>query len=494
MSFLRVLSVALGVVLAAAGTAFPPSSKAQNRPPDSDAPDEAPQNVVLMIADGAGPATFTMARDFKRYRQGKTGSLEGQDVRLALDAMRLGTIQTFSEDSRVTDSAAGATAFSTGHKTNNGHVGVGPEGRLLATLLEAAEQRGMATGLVATSRLTHATPASFAAHTLDRWRENLIAGQMLQSGADLMLGGGRRHFLPQSREASEREDDRNLVAEAEKTGYTVVTDRTELDEAGALPLLGLFADGHLPYAIDRKGGDARAVPTLEAMTEKALRLLSQSEEGRKNGVFLMVEGSRIDHAGHNNDAAAHLRETLAYDRAVAAARSFAENDGETLLLSTADHGTGGLSLGRNVGGKGRYAWKPAEVAEVEASHGAMMQAIAEGRADPATVLRRQAGIDSLAADEQKMLAEAVEVESDGRLEAALSEIIGRRAVVGWTTGGHTAVDVGLCGMGPGARRFVGHHDNTYIGEALAELMGFDLGALTAELREGDQQAASAESE
>jgi alkaline phosphatase len=307
-----------------------------------------------------------------------------------------------------------------------------------------------------------------------------------------MLGGGRRHFLPQRREASEREDDRNLVAEAREGGYTVVTGREGLDEAGALPLLGLFADGHLPYAIDREEGNVRAVPTLEAMTQKALRLLSRSEEGRENGVFLMVEGSRIDHAGHNNDAATHLRETMAYDRAVAAANGFAEDDGETLLLSTADHGTGGLSLGRNVDGEGRYSWKPAVLGEVDASHNAMMRRIMDGGASPARVLREKAGIDDLTPAERERLNRAAEDEDYGALEAALSEVIGRRAVVGWTSGGHTAVDVGLYGMGPGAHRFAGHHDNTYIGEALAELMGFDLGALTAEMRSGDEAQASAE--
>jgi alkaline phosphatase len=479
----RSLAAAALVLLFAAGTASAQSPPAEGR--------DAPRNVVLMIADGAGPATFTMARDFERYRQGEPEGLDGPQeggVRLALDALELGSIQTYAANSRITDSAAGATAFSTGHKTNNGFVAVDTAGRPLATLLEAVQRRGMATGLVATSRLTHATPASFAAHTPDRWKENKIARQLLAHEVDLMLGGGRRHFLPQSAEDSEREDGRDLLDEAREAGYTVVTGRDGFQQVDALPVLGVFANGHLPYVIDRDSGK---IPSLEAMTQKALRLLSESEQGRKNGVFLMVEGSRIDHAGHNNDAAAHLRETLAYDDAVAAAQRFAERDGETLLLSTADHGTGGLSLGRNIDGEGRYAWKPSALAEVEASHGVMMRQVLEEGADPATVLRRQAGVDSLAAGEREMLAEAVEAESYGRLEAALSEIIGRRAVVGWTTGGHTAVDVGLYGYGPGAERFVGHHDNTYVGAELAELLGVDLDALTAEIRrEREEQAAT----
>ena len=485
MRLSKFLLVALVLCLfagAAAGAALAQAPGSQQNPDSA-----APANVVLMIADGAGPATFTMARDFKRYRQSEK-RLEGP-ARLALDALKLGSIQTYAEDSRVTDSAAGATAFATGHKTNNGFIAVDPQGRPLATLLEAAQQQGMATGLVATSRLTHATPASFAAHVSDRWKENEIARQMLAHEVDLMLGGGRRHFLPQSAEGSEREDGRDLLSEAREAGYTVVTDRAGFEQAESLPLLGLFSESHLPYVLDRAPG---AVPTLEAMTQKALRLLSESKKGRANGVFLVVEGSRIDHAGHNNDAASHLREALAYDVAVAAAQSFAERDGETLLLSTADHETGGLSLGRNIDGDGLYAWKPSALAEVEAAHGAMMRQIAEEGGDPARVLRRQAGIDSLAADEREMLAGAVEAQSYDQLEAALSEIIGRRAVVGWTSGGHTAVDVGLYGYGPGAGRFTGHHDNTHVGSELAALLGFDLERLTTQLRqEREQQAASA---
>jgi alkaline phosphatase len=179
---------------------------------------------------------------------------------------------------------------------------------------------------------------------------------------------------------------------------------------------------------------------------------------------------------------------------VARARAFAERDGRTLLLSTADHETGGLSLGRNIDGDGVYAWKPAALAEVEASHGAMMRRIVEEEADPAEVLHRQAGVDSLTAEEQTILAEAVEVESYAQLEATLSEIIGRRAVVGWTSGGHTAVDVGFYGFGPGAQRFAGHHDNTFVGTELAELMGFDLDRLTAQLRRARQERAAAGNE
>ena len=474
MAFLKSLTAALAFFLAA-GPALAQSPNGQAG--------EAPKNVVLMIADGAGPATFTMARDYERYRRGEA-RLEGP-VRLALDRLKVGSLQTYAANSRVTDSAAGATAFSTGHKTDNGAIAVDTAGRPLATLLEAAERRGMATGLVATSRLTHATPASFAAHVDDRWKENEIARQMLAQGVDVLFGGGRRHFLPED-EGGERTDGRNLVAEAREAGYTVVTGRAGFERAGALPILGLFAESHLPYALDRAPGD---VPSLEAMTEKALRLLSESEKGRANGVFLMVEGSRIDHAGHSNDAAAHLREALAYDRAVARARAFARRDGQTLLLSTADHETGGLSLGRNIDGEGAYAWKPAVLAGVEASHGAMMRAMIDDGTAPAQALRTMAGITDLTASERERLAQAAQAQSYGQLNAAISEVIGRRAVVGWTSLGHTAVDVGLYAAGPGAARFAGHHDNTFVGTALADLLGFDLARLTAQLR---RQRASTE--
>ncbi len=423
-----------------------------------------PKNLILMIADGCGPASITMARDYAR-------AVLGRDA-LALDAIQTGAVRTGSASSRVTDSAAGATAYACGAKTYNGAIAVDTAGRPLATLLEAAKARGMATGLVVTSRITHATPAAFAAHVPQRAMESEIAAQMLAQRIDVLLGGGWSYFLPTS-EGGRRQDGRNLLREAEAMGYQVVRAAADFRQGLRRPVLGLFGSDHLPYEIDR---NPEEVPSLAEMTRVALELLADDPDG----FFLMVESSRIDHAGHVNDAAAHVREVLAYDEAVAVALDFARRNGQTLVVSVADHETGGLSLGRNVDGRGVYDWHPEVLARVQASYERLLPALRRSPR-PDSLLQVWLGLDSLRADERARVAQAMA--EPAAWPEVVTELIGRRAIVGWTSNGHTAVDVNLYAFGPGAERLVGSFENDEIGRLLAELMGFDLPALTETLRQ-----------
>jgi alkaline phosphatase len=427
---------------------------------------QAPRNVILFISDGCGPASFTMARDYVRDYLGEDG--------LTIDSLQVGAVRTHAADSRVTDSAAGATVYACGIKTYNGAIAVDTLRRPVATILEAAEAQGMATGLVATSRITHATPAAFSAHVPNRSMEEEIAAQQLQQGVDVIFGGGQDYFVPQGT-GGERRDGRNLLEEAQQDGYQVVLTREAFVQPLQTPVLGLFAESHMAYEIDR---DTLQEPSLAEMTVKAIDLLKDDPEG----FFLMVEGSRIDHAGHANDPAAHLHDILAYDRALAVALGFARQDGQTLLIATSDHETGGLTLGRDVDGRGIYAWYPGVLARVTHSIERMVGAVVDG-ADAATVLREQAGVDSLTAAEQAIVAQAATEAGQRTLADDLAEMISRRAVVGWTTGGHTAVDVNLYAFGPGSERLVGNHENNYVGQVLIDLFGFDMSALTSSLRQ-----------
>jgi len=420
---------------------------------------ERPTNVILMISDGAGPATATMARDYARAVLGRDG--------LALDQIVVGTAQTYATDSRITDSAAGATAFSAGVKTYNGAIAMDTLRRPVATILEAAEMRGMATGLVATSRVTHATPASFASHVPSRSMENEIAEQMIGKGVDVIFGGGRRHFLSESAGGA-RTDGRDLLEASRELGYEVISTKEDFGGSLTTPVLGLFTVSDMSYDIDRSPSEE---PSLAEMTAKALDLL----EDDPDGFFLMVEGSRIDHAGHGNDAAAHLHDMLAYDAAFAAALDFARRDGRTLVISVADHETGGLTLGR----RGASGWNPDVLSRVRASHGPIVSQLTEG-ADFESVLATYAGIDDLS-DEERELFETPGTES-GALDAALTQVVGHRAGVGWTTGGHTAVDVNLYAFGPGRESFIGNFDNAEVGRRIAELMGLDLASATVALQ------------
>lgn len=281
------------------------------------------KNVIFIIADGTGLAQITAGQ----YNQvGKNGFLNLQRMPVT------GIVRTHSASSLITDSAAGATAYSCGQKTNNGMIAYLPDGTHCKTLLEIAEELGKSTGLVATSTITHATPASFAAHVQSRNNQAEIAAQYLNSGVEVFLGGGKEYFIPQTEPESAREDDRNLIREFQEAGYTYIEDAAALRSADSDKLLGLFADSGME--------SENRSPSLAEMTQKSLDILSQDQDG----FFLMVEGSQIDWAGHGNDVQYLLREMADLDAAVKTILDFAQKDGETLVILTADHETGGMTL------------------------------------------------------------------------------------------------------------------------------------------------------
>jgi len=306
----------------------------------------APKNVILLIPDGFGPASLTAAREYH-------GSP------LNLDSIISGVVKTRATDSPITDSAASATAYATGHRTYNGAIAVDVNKRPLATILEGARAKGMKTGLVATSTITHATPASFASHVPSRSMQEEIAPQILEREVDVIFGGGIEYFQPIN-EGGRRKDNRDLISEAKKAGYQFVTNEKEMSALTDGSALGLFSRSHMAYDIDRERTEQ---PSLRDMLVKAIELLDGTDEG----FFLMVEASRIDHAGHGNDIAAHLGDIMAFDEAVGAAKDFADSNGETLLVSVADHETGGLSVGRKVGSVDHYNWLPDEIKKITAS-------------------------------------------------------------------------------------------------------------------------------
>lgn len=420
-----------------------------------------PHAIIFMISDGMGPASLGLARLAAGHP-------------LTLDSLLVGACETSAADARVTDSAAAATALACGVKTKNACLGLDDAGRPVASLLEAARDRGLATGLVATSRITHATPAAFAAHELDRNSESDIARQMLDQHLDVMFGGGRRWFLPETAGGA-RNDRRDLLAESAARGVTIVDSPAGLARLDRLPAIGLFTADHMSFEIDR---DPSEEPSLAGMTRRAIELLDRDPDG----FFLMVEGSRIDHAAHDNDPAAMCRDILAYDAAVSVAREFARRDGRVLLLSVSDHETGGLTLSRIRDGRSLSDVRPEALARCRASDERMIGLI-RGGAPPESVLAREAGLDSLGDVDRRLLAEGV-AGRDERLCRNLGEIVSRRAMVGWATFGHTAVDVNLYAEGPGASELRGLHSNAGIGQIVARLMDWDLGALTARLRTG----------
>lgn len=459
-----------------------------------------------MVSDGMGPASLSLTRSYRQHIL----NLPENDT-LVLDRHFWGTSRTRSSSSLVTDSAAGATAFSCGLKTYNGAISVLPDFAPCGSVMEAAKRAGYTTGLVVTTDITDATPACFVSHVLRREMEDAIALQEIGEGVlgrsvDLMLGGGRCHFLPNTSEGGCRADDVDVTRLArEKHGWTYAHDRTAFDalhggNSVRLPLLGLFAERDVPFEIDRQK-QADVYPSLSEMATTALRALEKATEHSDKGFFLMIEGSRIDHAGHFNDPAAQVREVLEYDKTFQAVVDFvASSATQTVLVATSDHETGGLGTAiQEPGHLPVYNWYPRALAKATASTeflAAKLRSYAassssSSKADLKKWINRELvvpglGIANASDDELSALAD--------NAEAALeifSAMISLRAHVGWSTHGHTAVDVNIYSSGgPGTDALRGNVENTDVGRFLRHYLDVDVEAITQELRDKTKRPAA----
>jgi alkaline phosphatase len=282
-----------------------------------------PKNVIVFIGDGMG---FEQVKAAGMYEHGNPGTLSFEGFTNQAEAA------TYSANSSVTDSAAAGTAIATGHKVNNGVISMAypGDGSELQTLLEYFKDRGKSTGLVSTTYITHATPASFGAHEPSRNNYSQIADDFLsQTRPDVLFGGGSNGLS---------------VASAESAGYTVVTDRAgmqALNTESVTMVSGQFGTSNIPYEYDGLGG----LPHLSEMTTTALAILDNDPDG----FFLMVEGGKIDHAGHENDIQRNIPETVEFSNTVQAAVDWAQAHSDTFILVTADHETGGLTVLANNG-------------------------------------------------------------------------------------------------------------------------------------------------
>jgi len=292
-------------------------------------PDKPIRNVILFIGDGMGLSQLTAARI----------NLLGPDGRFYLDRMPVsGLLTTHAVDDLITDSAAAGTALSCGVKTTNGSVGVDANGKSHPTILEAARDAGLFTGLVTTTNLADATPAVFAAHVRSRGMKEEIALQLLRARVNVLFGEGE-FFYPQTDRRSARKDDENPLALAKELGYTIIDQKADLAGAEANFLLGLFED----LTTDRMKPalqSAKNPPSLAELTAKALEVLSRNEKG----FFLMVEAEGVDMGSHANRVDYFIHHLQNFDEAVKAGLDFALRDEHTLVLVTADHETGGLNI------------------------------------------------------------------------------------------------------------------------------------------------------
>jgi alkaline phosphatase len=315
------------------------------------------KNIIFMVADGMGLAHVTAARIFKNGPDGESLHLETLPT--------IGYQRTHSASDSLTDSAAAASAWASGEKFRNGEISChddDQDGRCEPapgpTILEIAKAKGKATGLVATSTVTHATPAAFGAHVPSRRCEKEIARQYIQvTEVEVILGGGRKKFKSTENQADECGTSGDFIADAERKGYEAVYTKKALDGVvakGSRKILGLFTPkGKTPelFRLYPEEHYQAEEPTLPQMTAAAL----ESVEKDKDGFFLLVEGSQIDWASHRNDVAYQIGETLAFDEAVKVVLDWINEKPnrkqKTLVIISADHETGGFAIngveGRN---------------------------------------------------------------------------------------------------------------------------------------------------
>lgn len=284
-------------------------------PQTSESNNKNPKNIIIMIGDGMGTSQIYAGLIANK------GSLNLERFPI------VGFSKTYSADDLITDSAASGTAMATGTKTNNGMIGVNPDNEPVENIIEISESKGKSTGLVATSTITHATPASFIAHAESRNDYEGIALQFLKTDIDVFIGGGSVHFI-------KRLDQRNLTKTLKKKGYSICQSISELDTCTSDKIAGLVYEASPPSMLDGRGN------MLSLSTKKALEVLDRNEKG----FFLMVESSQIDWANHQNSISYSIREMIDFDDVIGEVLNYAEKDGETLVIVTGDHETGGLGI------------------------------------------------------------------------------------------------------------------------------------------------------
>lgn len=414
-------------------------------------------NVIYMIGDGMGTAYTSAYRYYKASEKALVTGLEQKIESTLFDKYLVGLASTYPADTTlVTDSAAGATALATGFKSFNGAIAMTKQHMAPLTLIERAKQQGWNTGMISTSQINHATPASFIAHIDSRRKYNEIADQYVYpikndkgefvEKVDLMLGGGTTYF---------RRDDADVIAKFANKGWSVADSFEAMDSINELPVFGLFAPVGLPFAID-SGGPGR----LKHMTEKALDLFSNQEEG----FFLMVEGSQIDWCGHANDIACAMNEMKDFEMAIASAIDFAKKDGNTTVVITADHSTGGLTLAQ---GKD-YSWFAHKVHKVHASGEFMAKQMLETE-NVRKVWDKYVELE-ISSEEIHALQIAAESANVRKLQSAINKLVAVKTQTGWTTSGHTAEDVPVIAFGPYRNDFAGFQDNTDIAKKLFKIL------------------------
>jgi len=426
-----------------------------------------PKNIIMVVGDGMGPAYITA---YRYYRD----NVETENVeQTVFDRHLVGASSTYPAmiSGYVTDSAAGATALSTGVKSYNGAIGVDVNKKPIETVLEFAKKQGKKTGVVVTSQVNHATPASYLSHNESRQNYNEIADSYFDEKLnglfkmDVMLGGGWKYFL---------RDDRQLVNEFKSSGFQYIDKYQQLDTMTPnQPVIGLFADVGLPWALDD------VMPhRLSVMTKAAIKQLDN-----ENGFFLLVEASQVDWGGHSNDIVAAMGEMDDLAKALEYFEQYVKNNPDTLVIVTADHSTGGLTIGTN----GIYEWKPETLRIMKHTPKFIADKLTKETITPEstrllfnfdltdaelTALRTvKEGVFEEAEDAGNPYKDKNASKINEELYKAIKHIADQRTNTGWTSSAHTAIDVPVFAFGAHSKEFIGLNNNIDIANKIFTLLG-----------------------
>ena len=433
--------------------------------------------VFLMIGDGMGMTHRNIAEYYKRGIAGDVDLKSSTYDKLIMNTFPVQALcSTYSESSIVTDSAAAATAFATGHKTKSGVISMDAAGKKsYKTIAEIAKEQGMKVGIVTSVSIDHATPACFYSHRPNRAMYYEISTDLSTSGFDYFGGGQAKKMT-----LNQLQGKKSPVDYAIDAGYTVVSNKADLIALEPEQDQLVWAFTSMKYVIDRK--DTNCLNLVD-FTENGIELLDNT-----NGFFMMVEGGRIDWASHQNDVATMVNELLEFDNAIGVAYEFyKKHPDETLIVVVGDHETGGLSFGSHYV---QYAAFPDKIKTQKMSQGAFGSIVEKFRsknisfADALPQINEAFGFGNLSDVETKIIEEGynrsmindkndvdkITYGSYEPLAISCGRVINNRSGLAWTTFAHTGVPVQVSAIGVGQSDFNGLYDNTDIFTKLVNLL------------------------
>jgi alkaline phosphatase len=434
-----------------------------------------PKFIFLFLADGGGTAHLEITR---QYRQ----ELLREGMVITDKIMRegsIGLLTTHAADSLSTDSAAAATALASGCKANVGALGVCADGSMPSTVMEKARQLGLRIGLVTNSTVYDASPAAFVCHVPNRRDYTAILKRYLDLGPDVLMGGGRAHFLPQGQLGSQRKDQTDIAAAFVEKGYQQVLDKAALEQARPGKILGLFSLGEMSFEIER---DTKNEPSVYDMTRAAIR---QLHDNNPDGFFLFVENENIDSASHLTDVASLIHDYRELDRAVGLAYEFyTKYPRETLILVTSDHETGGLGFtmalqqGDKIKSASPVAGKVQDLEKIRSIKISLRTASRLLGSKPTAesidhLVREHFGAFTLPAEYKELILKQRPVSRTIYLDPtanALGMMIAHQTQAYWQTSSHTNQPVVVAALGAGAERFGGYYDNADFGKKLMAIL------------------------